>query len=211
MAERFAVAHCSVPTAVAGLANGLMAMRVHVVAAAWVACGVAKREHVKASWRELAWRVSVRVPCEDGLAAIDSCACAAGRPRLGLVRVGHRSSHRNLGGQRGRRSSAARSAISRLLQDPPSCDGLALADRHAQPPRSCCLMRYSLPPEPNGRACSNHIEPSACVCSMRMPRTPVRGRSAPPVCPLSSRLWTRAYCRRVVPFCAQVGKHRHEY
>ena len=129
----------------AGLANGLMAMRVHVVAAAWVACGMTKREHMKASRRELAWRVSVRVPCADAWLRSTLCACAAGRPGLGLVRVGHRSSSRNLGGQSGRRSSAMPTAISKLLQLPRRCDGLALADRRAQPPQSRCLMRYSLP------------------------------------------------------------------
>jgi hypothetical protein len=173
-------AQCS-PRFVAGLANGLMAMRVHVVAAAWVASSVAKREHVKASRRELAWRVSVRVPCEDAWLRSTLCACAAGRPGLGLVRVGHRSSHRNLGGQSGRRSSARPTAISKRSQHPRRCDGLALADRCAQPPPSRCLMRHSLPDSnPMGRA--HNLEPSACVRSMRMPRTPVRGRSAPPVC-----------------------------
>ena len=68
----------------AGLANGLMAMRVHVVAAAWVACGMTKREHMKASRRELAWRVSVRVPCEDAWLRSTLCACVAGTGQ-GLV------------------------------------------------------------------------------------------------------------------------------
>ena len=159
----------------AGLANGLMAMRVHVVAAAWVACGVANNEHVKASWRALAWRVSVRVPCEDAWLRSTLCACVAGRPGRGLVRVGHRSSSRNLGGQSGRRSSATPTAISKLLQHPRRCDGLALADRRAQPPESRCLMRYSLPPEPMAQP-ARIISNRARVCAVSACRAHSRPR-----------------------------------